>query len=378
MRKILFGLHWVTGVLSGMVLLSMSLTGALLTFEPQIVATAEQQAKTVSPPPIAEGFPPPRQLPLSHLLERAKDISQNRNVSSIALSASPTEAATLSFGRDGDTFFLNPYTGEVVGKASTIRKAMHLVEEWHRWLGSRAIGKPITGLCCLLFVVLVFSGLYLWIPRPWSWPKLRWIAIPRFERKDKARHWNWHHAIGVWFAPLFLLTGMTGTTLSYSWAQTLFFGSKEKPAPMAPSEKAVHLGQWVDSIPAMATAQMPTWKSLILRIPKSSREDVQLTIISEGPFSFLEKSQMRFKTASGERTASETYASQSLRQKIRQWIKPLHTGQAFGWVGQSIMGITALMASLMVYTGFSLAWRRFRRVTSRNRNPGPKTAQLDT
>ena len=50
LRKIIFWLHLTAGVVAGTVILVMSVTGVFLAFERQIVALAEGDIRTVTPP----------------------------------------------------------------------------------------------------------------------------------------------------------------------------------------------------------------------------------------------------------------------------------------------------------------------------------------
>jgi hypothetical protein len=46
----------------------------------------------------------------------------------------------------------------VLGSLSPVHDALHEVVDWHRWLGSREIGRPITGAANLGFLGLVVLG----------------------------------------------------------------------------------------------------------------------------------------------------------------------------------------------------------------------------
>ncbi len=50
---------------------------------------------------------------------------------------------------------------------------------------------------------------------------------------------------------------------------------------------------------------------------------------------------------------------QNLGRRLRMYSRYLHTGELFGWVGQTIAALCTLAAALLVWTGFALAWRRF-------------------
>lgn len=64
----------------------------------------------------------------------------------------------------------DPYTGEILGAGATgIRKFFALVTQVHRWFNvqgeGRETARAITGASNLLFLFLVLSGMYLWLPR---------------------------------------------------------------------------------------------------------------------------------------------------------------------------------------------------------------------
>jgi uncharacterized iron-regulated membrane protein len=63
----------------------------------------------------------------------------------VTVRADPTASAVVQLGRDG-ALFVDPYTGAVLGGRSRVHDALHVVEDWHRWLGSREVGRPITRL----------------------------------------------------------------------------------------------------------------------------------------------------------------------------------------------------------------------------------------
>jgi uncharacterized iron-regulated membrane protein len=57
-------------------------------------------------------------------------------------------------------------------------------------------------------------------------------------------------------------------------------------------------------------------------------------------------------------TSMEDFSSYNRGRRLRLWARFTHTGEAFGAMGQTIAGIASLGASLLVFTGLSLALRR--------------------
>jgi uncharacterized iron-regulated membrane protein len=222
LRKVIFWLHLTAGAMAGIVILVMCVTGVLLAFERQIIAFAERDARTVTPP--ASDMP---RLDLDTLVANAREAVSGGTASTVVLSADRATATIVNFGRE-QMVVVDPYTGVVRGNgASTTRGFFRIVTDWHRWLGrpanSRESGRAVTGACNAAFMVLVMSGFYLWWPRRWRRLAVRTVTIPSLTLRGKPRDWNWHNAIGFWSAPVLLFITVTGLVISYQWAGNLLY-----------------------------------------------------------------------------------------------------------------------------------------------------------
>ena len=60
--------------------------------------------------------------------------------------------------------------------------------------------RRITGAANLIFLFIVISGFYLWLPRVWTWIQFKNVLWFRIGLAPKARDFNWHNVIGVWTA----------------------------------------------------------------------------------------------------------------------------------------------------------------------------------
>ena len=72
------------------------------------------------------------------------------------------------------SLLVDPYTGAIIGEPPTgLRTFFRVMTTWHRYLAlegaSRATGKALTGAANLMFLFIVLSGMYLWLPRVWTW-----------------------------------------------------------------------------------------------------------------------------------------------------------------------------------------------------------------
>jgi uncharacterized iron-regulated membrane protein len=177
LRQSIFWLHLAVGVVTGLVILVMSVTGVLLAFERPIVTFAERHIRTVQLP--APGAP---RLDLDALVAQARAAVPAGRPSGVMLQADPTASAVVNFGRE-QVVFVNPYIGAVLGEgAKTLRDFLRMMMDWHRWLGregeSRDVGRAITGACNTAFGVMVITGFYLWWPRRWTRQALKAVMVP--------------------------------------------------------------------------------------------------------------------------------------------------------------------------------------------------------
>jgi uncharacterized iron-regulated membrane protein len=381
-RKAFFWTHLAVGLLAGVVISSMAVSGILISYEPQIVDWAERDRREVPVP----GTP---RLSLDAIVANAKQASPKGRPGAVSVKSDPSAAVAVSFGKEGGNLYLDSYSGEALGKDSRTAVFLKQVENWHRWLGSREIGKPITGAACLCFFFLLLSGLYLWWPRRWTRAALRAASVPDFNLKGKARDWNWHNTAGLWAAPLLLITTSTGLIVNYKWANDLLFVlTGNEPPPKPPEEKAKGEGRSkegkeiregkeakegkegrekpapaplasLDTVMARAMAQVPVWSSITLRLPQKPGAPITAAIIEPGFSRRYARSQLTLDAATAEVKKWEPYADQNLGRRLRSWVVPLHTGRAGGPLGQFLALLSASAALLLVWTGMAMAWRRF-------------------
>src|ERR1700754_893486 len=207
LRTVLFWTHLTAGLVAGVVILIMSVTGTLLTFQQSILKMAERSQRFVDVPVDA------RRLEMDLLLERVRLAVPDAEPTTITLDSDPAATAAVALGPQG-TVFVNPYTGDVLGTGSPRARAFYRsVTSWHRYLSvegeHRATARAITGACNAAFLVLAITGFYLWWPRQWTWRHVSAVTFFRSGLSGKARDFNWHNVIGFWSAPVLIVLTMT-------------------------------------------------------------------------------------------------------------------------------------------------------------------------
>ena len=241
-RKVLFWVHLVAGVVAGSVILVMCVTGTLLTFQQSVLRVIEREQRFVSPP-----APGAARLDVDALLAQVRLAVPDAAPTTVTLDSDPRAAAAVAVGTQG-TLFVDPYTGRVLGTGSPRARAFYRsVTNWHRWLAvegeGRATARAITGACNAAFLVLAVTGLYLWMPRQWSWRHVAPVIWFRRGLRGKPRDFNWHNTVGLWCAPILIVLTTTGMVISYPWASNLVYTLTGSPRPAAPAGRGGGAGR---------------------------------------------------------------------------------------------------------------------------------------
>jgi uncharacterized iron-regulated membrane protein len=371
-HRLIFWGHLIAGLLAGVVILSMAVTGLIISYETQLLDWANRDLR-VTPPAAGAA-----RLDVEALVAKVRETKPGLNPTGITLKADPAMPVTLSVGKEG-IFFANPYTGEFLGEGNHAwHDFFHAATDWHRFLTGtglpKEVGKAITGAGCLIFSLLLLSGIYLWWPRHWRWANVRAIILFNPQLRDRARNWNWHNVFGFWSALPLLFIILTGLIMSYGWANNLLFtltGSEPPPArerpaggpggtreggPAAPPPSLTGL----EPLLAQARQQIPEWASLSLRMPQKPGEPFPLMVDRGGRGQVQLRTMLNLDVAQGKVLPSpDDLQQQNLGRRLRMYARFLHTGELFGLIGQTVAALCTVATLILIWTGFALAFRRF-------------------
>lgn len=365
-RPILFWAHLSCGVGGGLVILMMSVSGVLLTYERQMVAWADRTGMVT---PVPSGI----RLPLEALLGSVQKYADDRSPVSIIVPADPEAAVAVALSRHR-VVYVDPYTGEVLGEgAAGIHRFFGTVTGLHRWFNvgeeSRGMARAITGASNLLFGFLVLSGMYLWLPRFYKWSQFRMRVL--FAKKvatTRARDFNWHHVFGIWSSIPLALVVASATVFSYPWANNLVFRAfgEEPPArgappagnPNQPAADHPTQGLELERLFLRASEQVSGWKTITLRFSPAPVETVSFVIDRGNGGQPHLQSTLILDVVTAAVIRHEAFGDLTPGRQARSIIRHLHTGEVYGVAGQTIAGLVSLAAVMLVWTGLALAYRR--------------------
>jgi uncharacterized iron-regulated membrane protein len=358
--------------MAGVVIFVLSLTGLLLAYERQIVAFSDSPPPSVPPSESAEP------MPVGTLLDRVVAAHPGTRPIQVTLRSDRTAPVTVVAGREA-TLYVDAYSGAVLGTGSQgARNFLRGVKDWHRWLAAggthRASGRSITGAANLAFLFLVLSGSWLWWPRKRTWRHVRTVTLFQTGLGGRARDFNWHNVAGFWTALPLLLILVTGAVMSYPWANDLLYrvaGSEPPPprsraaaaglAPEGQRGTAFEAPAGINRVLDASAARVRDWRSLTVRLPDSPMAPLAVAIDrSDGAARPDLRSSLSLDPITGDVLKFEPYASQSAGRRLRTWVRFTHTGEAGGLAGQTAAALASAGGALLVWSGLSLALRRFR------------------
>lgn len=127
-----------------------------------------------------------------------------------------------------------------------------------------------------------------------------------------------------------------------------------------PQELAAKSGENLNQLWDRAERQATGWQSITLRLALQPNAPVVFSIREGKAWLEAASSQLTLNPTSTEVMKWEPYAASSPGRKARTWARFLHTGEAGGVPGQIVAFLASLGGTLLVWTGLSLVWRRFR------------------
>ncbi|WP_339490212.1 sulfite reductase flavoprotein subunit alpha [Pseudomonas sp. EL_65y_Pfl2_R95] len=365
-KKVLFQLHWFFGISAGLILALMGITGAMYSFEPEII-------ELLNPSAVMVDTGNQQRLSPNELVLKAQAES-GKTVSGLFYQEQGTKPTRLFFTpppgqRRGESRIVNPYTGEQLAPLRG-EGFLGFVLQLHRFLAAGEVGKQLTAASTLALVFFCLSGLYLrWPRQAASWRA--WLTLD-WARKGRSFNWDLHAVAGTWCLLVYLLASITGLYWSYDWVRdglTRMLGDEHagqqrkkgrgRPGaePQGPAPVVDYDRVWA-SIRQTGGEQVQAWS---LRLPPVAGQPAQVFYVlsdAEHPRAF---NLMELNPETGKVARDDRYSDKSTSAQLLASVYPLHTGEYFGLVGRIIVMVASLLMPLFAITGWLLYLDRRRK-----------------
>lgn len=385
MKKFMAKIHLWLSLPFGIVIAIVCLTGAALVFEGEITRALHPQIYRAQPP-AADAQP---LLPSQLVARIGEQMPDSLHLASLQLSGRRDEPCMAVFRETGRTqLSADPYTGNVNGWAES-PAFFRTMRKLHRWLldppaskGEKSAGKIVVGVSTLLLVVILLTGLVLWIPR--SRQALRNRLKVSFADGHRRFWYDCHVSLGFYATLLLLVMALTGLTWSFGWYRTaayaLFGGSEQRVSVQErPSQKADSSNRrerekegeqaagrehgrmrtatdahpfdyavW-DEVLAQLAVHYPSCKTIVLTPTEAQvgRQSATRRV-----------DRIAFDPRNGRLGKIVRYEDTPRQQRLHGWFYAVHTG-AWGGIWTKILYfMAAFIGATLPLTGYYLWWKR--------------------
>jgi len=349
-RNAVLPVHRWTALTLGLVVLWMAFTGLGLLFKAQLDPAVNRGLETVA---VCRA---PR--PVDDLVARARTAHPDGVLRLVGIEGSATRTTWVRFA-NGDTVYLDPCSGRVVGELNKYRGIFGALEYLHRLEFLSGADHAVAGTVALAFaLIIVVGGIAIWWPV--SLKGLRWSVTFAMRPAGRARLMRIHRATGFWVCLLVLSSALTGPIDSFHWYQRAIAAVTDS-APASPEPAAVVAAKGprltLEALWQRARQVTPDPQEALLLLPKKPASPVELDIIERSAPNRQAVSFLYLDPYNGRVLGFEPYAGSSLANKIMAWGIAIHAGQA-GVPAQMALLLGVLGIVVLGYTGLSSYIRR--------------------
>lgn len=372
-KQLVGKLHLWLGLASGLVVFVMGVTGAIFVFEQDLkdvlykdrVYSNVQANASIS-------------LDSLHGLAQAK-IGDGKPVNRVIIKNDNIKNYIFRTSKynDGITWnyfdqiiynysiYANPYNGEIESIEDSKWEFFNIVQHAHmHLLLSSYIGKYITGVSTLLFLVILITGFFLWKPKNKKALKSRLLFGWRKSTGWKRKNYDLHNVLGFYSLIVLLVIALSGLMWSFEWysdGMAKFLDTFDKGGNYEVSVNFDGLSDLKVNTPKQNVltalkSEFPEAQEFIITFREKDSLIHTYTVITG-----LEKQVRQFDYDTGRLIRQENFDDFSLGRKFQFTKYDIHVGSALGKANKIIWFFVSLIAASLPVTGFLIWWGRRRK-----------------
>jgi uncharacterized iron-regulated membrane protein len=350
MRKFIFQVHLYIGLVAGLFLVLMGITGSIMAFEPEIDHLLHHRLSYVDPGD--------KTLSLAEIGRIVKTAFPADTIAGYRIETSPD--LSWQVGLEDKVVFVNQYSGVILG--SLVRP-----DHWDDWLGfihslhlrlalrmAGNPGKKIVTWAVVGLLILQLTGLFLW------WRQRR--ITMQWKRPSGWAWFDIHTTVGI-VAYLFLLVlTITGLVMGFEEQTRPFFYRITGSQPGNGPDLSVPLSTGAAILPAdsaVAIAKRALPGALPFNIPLPGPGEMY-----EVRCRFPEdrtpggRSMVFIDPYSGKVLDAESSRTAPAGTRIINLNRAIHTGDLFGIPSKIVMSLASLALVLLFVSGVGMWWKR--------------------
>lgn len=372
-KKIIGWLHLWMGLISGIIIFIISITGAIYAWEPELSEyTQPYRHVKVQQQPYQ---------PVTAIRRAAEEAMHGRKAFRILFEGEGKAPVVQFFQKKPYSYYnvyVNPYTAKVQKVLDRDDEFFHIILAGHMYLWlPKETGGMIVGIGTLIFLFMLVTGIVLWWPRSKARRKVSFRV--KWNASFKRLNYDLHNVFGFYASWIILFAALTGLVWSFTWmAQAefwVFSGGQKRPAgPALKSDKhapvkdstSINLvyDRFMTMYPhaAVYSLSLPANDSAVITA-RAYPHDKQY---HDADYHYFDQ-----------HTAKEIpapylgkYADATLAEKAVRMNYDIHVGSIAGLPGRLLMFFAALISASLPVTGFMIWWGR-----KKKKKPGKRPVQ---
>lgn len=373
-------LHRWLGLITGLVVVILSLTGCLFVFQQEISNWVRHDTF------FADEVPTNRQtLPISELQAKAADALNTEHLPyGLTTYKNPGKNWSAMLYKGGveswtyfgsmevyKTAYINPYTGQIEGIVDEKKDFFQIMKGIH-WslLLATPIGQPIVVWSTVIFLILLITGMVLWWPKKWNKAGKKKSFNIKWGGSWRRVNYDLHNVVGFYFLTISIVIGFTGLYWYFPFAKKSlhFIASGEYKLPETTSKTVVSTipdslsGTEMPMEKAYANAwnEYPEAYSIALTTPADSQGTIHATIRPDSQ-TYYNRSTLQYDRYTGELLDADRYEDKGAGAKLVAMNYDIHVGAIGGLPGKIIAFLASLVCGSLPITGFIIWWDRKKR-----------------
>lgn len=368
-------LHLYLGMITGLVVFIMAITGCGWVFHEEITGLYED-FKTVTP----ENKP---MITVTQATDVAKTIFPDKHIHGVLFGATDEAVEVIFYESEPEFYqsvFLNPYDGEVIHVKNHFSGFFYFMIDGHvnLWL-PKEIGSRVTSYSTLIFLFILLSGLVLWMPKKRKNLEQRikfdWKSTTSWKRKN----WDLHAITGFYTFSLALLLGFTGCVMAFNWFYYITYkavGGQKNPRFVIPANegnaKLVSNSAIlpIDKLIPKLKKEYPQALSFEVHTPDTDTSSIYVEVSYQNgvyynsDYRFYDQYSLK-EIPSG--SIYSAYENATFSEKVIRMNYDIHVGAIGGLFGKIIAFLASLSVASLPLSGFLIWWgRRYKGIRGRD------------
>lgn len=362
-KRVIARLHLWLGLLTGIVMFIVCITGSIYVFEKEIRDITEPYRRVTA---LEVSYVKP-----SELIDIATKAIGGKPVVMVEY-PSPDKAAIAAYWDKNEykLVYMNPYSGEILKVKNMKRDFLRKVIEGHVGLWIPVIGRRIVTWSTLTFMFLLISGVILWWPKNAKRKTLKRSLGIKFSGSKKRFIHDIHTALGVYSFLFLLVISVTGLIWGFEWFSNGVYkitsgGKKPLPAwDKSFSDTTIISESKILKIPVdeiwnrYSNEYIKKGFSISVSNPVSKSDAIILNVRPEKNTIYKNKTiyfdQYSLKTIENQSLQALEFENSDTAQKIRKLNYDIHTGSILGIGGKILAFLASLIGASLPVTGFMI------------------------